>query len=92
MKAPPRSIILELIQVTPKSQRIEAARCGQVNEFQTRIPCGVGHPNGIDARSQPASKNKPYSVSERKIRAGAFADRVNSLKYYINLIGAGGVT
>ena len=32
-----------------------------------------------------------YSVSERKLRANAFAARVNSLKYYIGLIGANAV-
>lgn len=33
-------------------------------------------------------ESKLYPLSERKLRANAFAARVHSLKYYIGLIGA----
>jgi hypothetical protein len=42
---------------------------------------GAGKSNKSIAQNQ-------YSLSERKQRANAFAARVNSLKFYIGLIGA----
>ncbi|HSF88791.1 MAG TPA: hypothetical protein VLA46_05190 [Saprospiraceae bacterium] len=45
-------------------------------------------PAPLDESADQDSKLRPYSPSERKIRAAAFAARVHSLKYYIGLIVA----
>jgi hypothetical protein len=76
------------LQVVVGSKNFTLSRTPQYLPMNTTIFATQADPATPELTIGMSIETRQYSLTERKLRATAFATRVHSLKYYIGLIGS----
>lgn len=79
--------IHDVDQAVTSIQHIDAGQQRQRIPVDTQMSNRKSVPTSIGPKLKIGTEPRPYSLSERQLRATAFAARIHSLKYYIGLIG-----
>ncbi len=73
-------------------QHFSAGRPPQIIPVNTWMSGNHAGPMPVPVKPQNGTEPRQYSMTERKLRATAFAERVHGLRYYIGLIGTNAIT